>query len=220
MNDARLGAFAAPHFAGHQAHAACAAVARAAVKGQVDAVAQSSVQQQLAAACQKATAIDSNLVASCHCLIPEAFKILDLQLVRVTRRRGASWDPQQSDRSEPALSSLSNRNADSFYRSSLCYPLSREFDAEYGHDSRLSIQSLRDWCALIIGSGLSAHHGQTMAVEYLRAAGSGHFSWLPQKTIRKNTAKGLDRVSDRNRKSEIEQIASTRMGGTIFDSDN
>jgi hypothetical protein len=53
-----------------------------------------------------------------------------------------------------------------------------------------------------------------MAVEYLRAAGSGHFSWLPQKTIRK-TAKGLDKVSDRNRKSEIEQIASTRMDGTI-----
>jgi hypothetical protein len=25
-----------------------------------------------------------------------------------------------------------------------------------------------------------------MAVEYLRAAGSGHFSWLPQKTIQKN----------------------------------
>jgi hypothetical protein len=42
--------------------------------GQVDAVAQSSVQQQLAAARQKATAIDSNLVTSCHRLIPEGFK--------------------------------------------------------------------------------------------------------------------------------------------------
>ena len=83
MNDARLGAFAAPHFAGYQPHAAGAAVAGAAVIGQVDAVAQSSVQQQLAAARQKALAIDSNLVTSCHCLIrllslirltPEGFK--------------------------------------------------------------------------------------------------------------------------------------------------
>ena len=74
MNDARLGAFAAPHFAGYQPHAAGAAVAGAAVMGQVDAVAQSSVQQQLAAARQKAIAIDSNSVTSCHCLIPEGFK--------------------------------------------------------------------------------------------------------------------------------------------------
>ena len=74
MNDARLGAFAAPHFAGYQPHAAGAAVAGTAVIGQVDAVAQSSVQQQLAAARQKAIAIDSNLVTSCHCLIPEGFK--------------------------------------------------------------------------------------------------------------------------------------------------
>ena len=74
MNDARLGAFAAPHFARYQPHAAGAAVAGAAVIGQVDAVAQSSVQQQLAAARQKAIAIDRNLVTSCHCLIPEGFK--------------------------------------------------------------------------------------------------------------------------------------------------
>src|SRR6185312_6279522 len=42
--------------------------------GQVDAVAQRSVQQHLTGARQKAIAIDSNLVASCHCLIPEGFK--------------------------------------------------------------------------------------------------------------------------------------------------
>jgi hypothetical protein len=41
---------------------------------QVDAVAQGSVQQQLAVARQKAIAIDSNLVTSCHSLIPEGFK--------------------------------------------------------------------------------------------------------------------------------------------------
>jgi len=40
----------------------------------------------------------------------------------VTRRRGASWDPQQSDHSGFAFSSLSNRNADFFYRSSLATP--------------------------------------------------------------------------------------------------
>ena len=49
-------------------------MAGAAVIGQVDAVAQSSVQQQLAAARRKAMAIDSDLVTSCHCLIPEGFK--------------------------------------------------------------------------------------------------------------------------------------------------
>jgi hypothetical protein len=49
-------------------------VAGAAVMGQVDAVAQSSVQQQLAAARQKAIAIDRNSVTSCHCPIPEGFK--------------------------------------------------------------------------------------------------------------------------------------------------
>ena len=45
MNDARRRAFAAADFAGYQPHAARAAVAGAAVIGQVDAVAQSSVQQ-------------------------------------------------------------------------------------------------------------------------------------------------------------------------------
>jgi hypothetical protein len=71
MNDARLGAFAAPHVAGYQPYTARAAVAGAAVIGQVDAVSQSSVQQQLAAACRKAASIDGNLVTSRHCLIPE-----------------------------------------------------------------------------------------------------------------------------------------------------
>jgi hypothetical protein len=74
MNDARLGAFATQHFPGYQPHAAGAAVAGTAVMRQVDAVAQGSVQQQLAVARQKAIAIDSNLVTSCHCLIPEGFK--------------------------------------------------------------------------------------------------------------------------------------------------
>ena len=74
MNDARLGAFAALHLAGYQPHAAGAAVAGAAVMGQVDAVAQRSVQQQLAAARQKAIAVDSNSVTPCHCLIPEGSK--------------------------------------------------------------------------------------------------------------------------------------------------
>jgi hypothetical protein len=49
-------------------------MARPAVIGHVDAIAQSSVQQQLATARLKAFAIDSNLVASCHYLIPEGFK--------------------------------------------------------------------------------------------------------------------------------------------------
>ena len=74
MNDARLGAFAAVHFAGYQPHAAGAAVAGAAVMGQVDAVAQSCVQQQLAAARQKAIAVDGNSVTSCHGPIPEGHK--------------------------------------------------------------------------------------------------------------------------------------------------
>jgi hypothetical protein len=75
MNDALLGAFAAPHFTGYQPHAAGTAVASTAVIGQFDAVAQSGVQQQLAAARRKASAIDSNLVTSCHCLIPEGSPI-------------------------------------------------------------------------------------------------------------------------------------------------
>jgi hypothetical protein len=50
-------------------------VAGAAVVGQVDAIVQSGVQQQLAALRQKTLAIDSNFVTSCHCLIPEGFKV-------------------------------------------------------------------------------------------------------------------------------------------------
>jgi hypothetical protein len=42
-------------------------VAGATVIGQIDAIAQSRVQQQLAAARPKAIPIDSNLVTSCHC---------------------------------------------------------------------------------------------------------------------------------------------------------
>ena len=76
MNDARLGAFAALHFAGYQPHAAGAAVAGSAVMGKIDAVVQCSVQQQFAAARLNAIAIDSDLVASCHCPIPEGFKFL------------------------------------------------------------------------------------------------------------------------------------------------
>ncbi len=68
MNYARFGAFAPLHFAGYQPHAAGAAVAGAAVIGQLDAVAQGSIQQQLAAGRQKALAIDGYLVMFCHCL--------------------------------------------------------------------------------------------------------------------------------------------------------
>jgi hypothetical protein len=49
----------------------------AAIIGQLDAIVQSSVQQHLAVVRQKALAIDSNFVTSCHCLIrliPEGFK--------------------------------------------------------------------------------------------------------------------------------------------------
>jgi hypothetical protein len=66
MNDARLGAFAAPYFAGYKPHAAGAAVAGATVMGQLDAVAQSSIEQQLAAEGQKAVTVDGYLVISCH----------------------------------------------------------------------------------------------------------------------------------------------------------
>jgi hypothetical protein len=49
-------------------------VAGATVIGQVDAIAQGGIQQQLAALRQKARAIDRNLVTSCHDLIPEGPK--------------------------------------------------------------------------------------------------------------------------------------------------
>jgi hypothetical protein len=49
-------------------------VAGTAVIGQVDAVAQGGVQQQLAAAGLKAGAIDGYFAASCHYLIPEGFE--------------------------------------------------------------------------------------------------------------------------------------------------
>src|SRR5215475_5476101 len=71
MNDARLGALAAPHYARYQPHAAGAAVAGTAVIGQVDAVLQRCFQQQLAATRPNAIAIDGNVVTSCHCLVPE-----------------------------------------------------------------------------------------------------------------------------------------------------
>jgi hypothetical protein len=74
MNDPGLGTFTAPHFAGYEPNAAGAAVAGAAVRGHVDAIAQRSIQKQLAAARQKATAIDRYLVISRHCPIPEGLK--------------------------------------------------------------------------------------------------------------------------------------------------
>src|SRR5262245_5924024 len=86
MNDARLGTFAASHLAGYQAHAAGAAMAGTTVIGQVDAVVQRRIQQHLAAARQKAIAIDRNVMTSCHSLIRKA-KVPHLRLVRVTRRR-------------------------------------------------------------------------------------------------------------------------------------
>src|SRR5262249_40509873 len=103
----------------YQPHAAGAAVAGAAVIGQVDAVVQSGVQQHLAVVRQKAIAIDSDLVTSCHCLIhliPEAFKSPSTAM-RVTRRRCASWDAQQTKRSgleHPPLSFGSSRVAARF----------------------------------------------------------------------------------------------------------
>ena len=45
MDNAQPGAFTAPHLAGYQPHTAGAAVAGAAVMGQVDTVMQGSVQQ-------------------------------------------------------------------------------------------------------------------------------------------------------------------------------
>ena len=113
MNDARLEAFAAPHFAEYEPHAAGAAVTGATVMGQVDAVAQSSVQQQLAAARQKAIAIDSNLM-TCHYLIPEDFGVPRRRLVQLTRRRRASGmlsKPSVLDLTHPPPS-FGSRNAD------------------------------------------------------------------------------------------------------------
>jgi hypothetical protein len=100
MNDARLGAFTALHFAGYQPHAAGAAVAGAAVMGQLDAVAQSSIQQQLAAGRQKALAIDGYLVMSCHCLILEGFFKYRSQTWSVLRRQSGEkseiiWQERQ-----------------------------------------------------------------------------------------------------------------------------
>jgi hypothetical protein len=71
MNEAWLGAFTALHFAGYEPYAAGAAVAGTAIMREIDAVAQGSVQQQLAVACEKAIAVERNLVTFCHCLIPE-----------------------------------------------------------------------------------------------------------------------------------------------------
>jgi len=48
-------------------------VTGAAVIGQIDAVAQSRVQKQLTSTRTKAFAIQCNLVAACHCPIPEGF---------------------------------------------------------------------------------------------------------------------------------------------------
>jgi hypothetical protein len=74
MNDAGLGALPALHFTGYEPHAAGAAVAGAAVIGEIDAVAEGRVQQQLAVTRQNAIAIDRNLVTSRHHPIPESFE--------------------------------------------------------------------------------------------------------------------------------------------------
>ena len=70
MDDARFGAFAALDLAGDQPHAASAAMAGAAIVRKVDTIAQSSVEQQLAAAREEAFAVDGNLVTSCHLPFP------------------------------------------------------------------------------------------------------------------------------------------------------
>jgi hypothetical protein len=82
MNEAGLGAFTAPHIAGYEPHAAGAAVAGTAIMREVDAVAQGSVQQQLAVARRKTIAIERNVVTFCHCLIPEDLKLPRLRLVQ------------------------------------------------------------------------------------------------------------------------------------------
>src|SRR5262245_51932263 len=94
MNDSRLGAFAAPHFAGYESHAASAAVAGAAVIRQIDAVAQSGIQQQLSVTHRKAIAIDRNLVTSPHCPIP----LPHLRVAQMNRSRRAGDARQPSVR--------------------------------------------------------------------------------------------------------------------------
>jgi hypothetical protein len=49
----------------------------AAVKREIDAVAQGGVEQQLTALSQKALSIYRNSVASCHFAIPEGYKLLN-----------------------------------------------------------------------------------------------------------------------------------------------
>ena len=63
MDDARLGALAALNLARDKPDAAGAAVAGTAIEGQVNAVLQSGVQQQLTPARREAVAVDRNLVA-------------------------------------------------------------------------------------------------------------------------------------------------------------
>src|SRR4029079_18690631 len=105
VNDARLGSFAAEHLAGYQPDAAGAAMAGAAVMGQVDAVAQRCVQQQLAAARMKAIAVDGNSVTPCHGPSRKA-KVPRLRVAQLSRRRGPSSDAQQPERSESETPTL------------------------------------------------------------------------------------------------------------------
>jgi hypothetical protein len=77
MHGTGLGALAALDSAGKETYQACTAMPGAAVKREIDAVAQGSVEQQLTALSQKAFSIYRNLVASCHFSIPEDYKLLN-----------------------------------------------------------------------------------------------------------------------------------------------
>jgi hypothetical protein len=77
MRGTGLGAFPALDFAGKETHQACAAMPGSTVKREINAIAQGSIQQQLATLGQKAFFIYRYSVASCHCAIPEGFTLLN-----------------------------------------------------------------------------------------------------------------------------------------------
>jgi hypothetical protein len=77
--------------------------------GQVDAMAQSSVQQQLAAPRQEAVAIDSNSVTSCHRLTQEGSRF-DPQLAQ--SNSVAALLAQQTTRSSSEARTLIARRRD------------------------------------------------------------------------------------------------------------
>jgi len=129
MNDAWLGAFATPHFAGYQPHAAGATVASAAVVRQVDAVAQSRIQQQLASARRKALPIYGDLVTFRHFLVLEASQFAK---DAVSRPRCAHWGC-------PLSQVFGNR----------CFGLARQ-----SKDRKIVSVVITQWCASLIDNDL------------------------------------------------------------------